>query len=260
MISKRLACVVAMTAALGVLGACSSTKSSGPAETVAPTDSVEATDPPTTPAPTTIEPTTLAPTTTVAARPFLRGDGLGAFDFGASDTDMTAGMSLTVLSDDSSAYPTDFGDGLFLNVAGDYTFQYQSGRSVCWDDGAGNYLCAHFGGADATHLGLVGWEYYTLSGSPTNLGNFYSAVGATINAELSAVAGVPPIAGECYGYSNVFVDDILLDVRTTSGDSFGTYGDDGSYTLVVPQPAATVTYLQAGERPIPYSVDGEGDC
>lgn len=247
--------------ALALFSGCSDTKTTSP-ETVAPTDSTTpATDPPTTPAPTTVAPT-LAPTTTAAPLPFLRSDGLGPFNFGASDTDMVAGTSLTVISDESRDYPTGFGDGFLLSTAGDYLFQYASGRSVCWNDGVANYLCAYFGGADSTHLGLVGWDYFTVLGTPSPVvGPFTSASGATINALVSSIAGVPPIAGECYGYTNVSVDGIWLDLQVTGDATFGVYGDDGSYTLIVPQPGATVTYLQTGERPQPYSVDGEsGDC
>ncbi len=261
MISKRTACAVAVTMALGVLSACSDTKSSGPGDSVAPTDSAApATDPATTVAPTTIE-TTIAPTTTVAAGPYLRSDGLGAFDFGASDLDVLAGTSLTVTSDVSREYTTDLGDGTLLSTDGGYSFLYSASRSVCWDDGAANRLCAYFGGANPTNVVMVGWDYFTVSGSTPLLGTKFSASGATINALLSSIAGLPPISGECYGYSNSEVDGIALDVLVAAGGTFGTYADDGTYTLTVPAPPANVTYMQTGAIPQPYSIDGEGgDC
>ncbi len=244
MISKRTAWMAAVTMVLGTLSACSDTRSSGP-ETVAPTDSVATvTDPPTTPAPDTIAPTTLAPTTTVVERAFLRADGLGPFNFGASAAEVLVGMPLgVVLSDDDYTLPM---DGV--------SFNYDSGRHVCWSDGGPGTLCAFFGGVDALSQVLVGWEY----GASAGLGLLYSESGATVNILVSAVPAMPLPEGDCYGDTFVELDGISVHLSSNSDEWFGSYAADGTFVLTVPQPAgATATYMSAGDQ----MYFGEGaDC
>ena len=243
MISKRTACVAAITVVLGLVSACSDTKTSSP-ETVATDRAESITLPPTTPAPTTVAPT-LAPTTTAAPLPFLRSDGAGPFDFGDTEAEVFTGMPLaSVVSDD-----------LFTDPDPALSFAYPHGRTVCWDDGSGALLCVLFGGADALHLTFVGWNY----GSPAGLGLLYSASGATANILVSAVPSMPPIEGACYTWTNVGLDGIDLELNTNTDEWFGV-NDSGTGVWIptVPVPAnSTVTLMSAGEQM--YPLEG-ADC
>ncbi len=243
-----------MTVALGFLSACSESRTSSP-ETVA-TDSAESvTLAPITAAPTLAPTTVPAPTTTIAPRAFLRSDGLGPFDFGDSAGEVLTGMPLgTVLSDDVHSFPTDDGDSFFESLDGTSFFTHASERTVCWDDGVGGHLCAYFGGADEISQALVGWEYSSTAG----VGPLFSASGATINILVSAVP-LPPVVGECYGFSFSEIDGISLNLQAPSNETFGTYHDDGTYTLNVPAPAAWISLLRTGDQP-EFFGNGEGDC
>ncbi|CAN5637233.1 hypothetical protein BH10ACT2_BH10ACT2_24940 [soil metagenome] len=244
---------------MALFSGCSDSKTTLPA-TVAPADTTApVTEPPTTPPPTTIEQTTVAPTTSVAALPFLRSDGLGSFEFGASYEDALAGIPLVVVNNDGKSFPVDNGDGSFTTSDGLEGFGYPSARQVCWADGGGGaQLCAWFGGADPTTLGLVGWDYaYTTFGL---VGVLFSASGASTGMLVSDVPAIPAVEGDCYGYTSVSLDGLRVDLQTGDSTPFGTYDDLGNYTLSVPAPAARLGIIVAGDEPIFLGDEGEGDC
>jgi hypothetical protein len=244
MLKNRTAGVVAVTVMLAFFGACSASGSSGPG-TVAPTTiAASVTLPPVTPAPTLVPPVT-APSTTVAPRAFLRSDGAGPFDFGATYSDTLAGMPLSVLSDDGFSFPVASGiAGYFDSADASKMFHFPSARKVCWDDGGGGGICAFFGGVDATSLLFVGWEY----GSSVGLGVLYSASGVTANILVTDVPTMPLPDGDCYGDTGVALDGIGLTLASNTDEWFGTYADDGTFVPTVPWPAAaTVTRMSTGD-------------
>lgn len=241
MTTNRIRWVAAVLVAAGLFGACSDTETTEPTESVASTESASTTIAAT----TTVAPTTAAaPSTTVAATAFLRSDGLGPFNFADAYATVLAGMPLALESDDSYSFPT-----------ADVAFAHASGREVCWDDGVGGSLCGYFGGADAASVVLVGWDYEPDTAA---VGSLYSASGATINILLSAVPAMPLPEGDCYGDTTVVLDGISLDITSNSDEWFGSYADDGTFVLSVPQPAnATVRYMSTGD----LMYFGEGaDC
>lgn len=234
--------LVVALGALALFSACSSSDSSGAGTSVAPTTTAT----PTTPAPTTVAPTTEASTTlapVVEAPPFLRGNGLGPFDFGAPYADVLAGMPLTFARESSYTFPNPV---LF--------FAHPAGREVCWQDGGAADACAYFGGADPASVALVGWYYASGPGA----GQLSSNIGATTNILVSAVPAMPTIEGACYDYTTVSLDGVVMGLSTGSSEWFGTYADDGTFTLTTPTPAgARITYMQAGDI---FSYSEGADC
>jgi len=247
---------VAVVCLLALLAACSSSGSGGDATTTTTTVAAEIL-PPTIPPPASTEPliaTTAAPTTVPAPQPLtLRGNGLGEFDFGRPALDVVRGVLLPVVLDRSPVFALDPGSGLYISADGLEYFSVQFAREVCWDDGALATLCAIFGGVDPAGLLFLGWNY---SAPPGSVGALFSASGVTINVLASAVPAIPVPPGACYSFTTVTVDDISINLQT-SGEEFGTYAADGTYTPLVPIPAsARVTYMNAGEQ-----IFGEGvDC
>ena len=221
-IRGRTACVVAVSVAL-FSGCSESTPST--TEAVVPTDSS---------APATVPPSTVAATTTtVALEAFLRSDGLGPFDFGATYADAVAGMPLELVSDEDSLLGRPFPD-----------IDYATGRIVCWNDGGDGRLCGYFGGADEDTLVLVGWDY----GSSPGPGHLFSTSGVTAEILVSEVPAMPLPERDCYGETVVMVDGIRAYLSTRSNERFGTYTESGTFVPADPPPAgAIVQYLVAGD-------------
>lgn len=248
---------VAVTLALGLIGACSG-QAPNSSETVAPTvvGAPPATDA-TTLAPTTVTATTLAPTTTVAQQVFLRADGIGPFEIesltnypevvaGARYDEVVAGIELAVVSDESREFPVEDIGAYFLDD-GSMGYYFPFSRTVCWDDGGGAKLCAYFGGASAeAPLGMTGWDY--VSSGP--VGVLFTASGATINMLASDVPGLPLWDDDCGDTVEVYLDNIDTILATHNGDNFGVYSDVVRYTPAVPPPIdATVSYMHSGLLP-----------
>lgn len=255
MIGNRTACVVAVSAVLGIFSACSDTKSTASADTVAATDSAAPTTtaepaatttivlPPPTTTPATVAPTT-APAAPAAPPAFLRGNGLSTFDFGTPIATVRSGITLAVVSEATREFP-DHDDVYF--------FAYRLSRTVCWSDGGPGTLCAYFGGLGPDDLVLVGWDYVAGAG----MGLLYSAEGATANILVSAVPAIGPIEGGCYIQTEIVLNGMRLYLNTNSSEWFGEYAADGTWTPTAPEPAgATIEFMTAGER-----ITGEGaDC
>ncbi|MEQ1872346.1 MAG: hypothetical protein ABL953_01360 [Ilumatobacteraceae bacterium] len=256
MIKNNRVRVIAVSAVLGIFGACSDTKSSEPADTAAPSDSAAPTTEAaptttaaitttTTPAPT---PTTVVPMPAPAPVPvdlaFLRGDGLSTFDFGTPEATVRSGITLTVIVEETYMFPDD------LNLL---FFSQRSAQRTCWTDGGLGQLCAYFGAHDPGERVLLGWDYGSVAGP----GVLYSAEGLTVNALVSAFPAIGPIEGGCYSYTEIVVNDMRLSLSTNSDEWFGEYAEDGTWTPTLPIPAgATIDFMTAGER-----IVGEGaDC
>lgn len=228
--------------ALALLGSCASSGSGSPATTSGASASV-ATDPATTPAPTAAPTTTEAPTTVPASSDFfLRGDGVGPFDFGATYADVLAGMPLTQISDDAYAFPH-----------ATLYFAHPFGRAVCWTDFDGANLCTLFGGTDPAAVSLVGWSY---AKTAPGVGLLSSEIGATVNKLVSEIPAMPPIQGACYSFTSVQHDGVTMDLTTGTDEWFGTYADDGTWVPTVPMPAgAMIVSMWAGDQMLPEGAD-----
>lgn len=249
MAKRRKACVVAVTLTLGFLSGCADSKSTT-AETVAHSGSA---------APATSPSTTTSTTSTTVPAPnplLLRGDGFGLFRFGSAYEDVLAGIPLTVVTDTEIEYPLHYGPG-YPTPEGLQVYQFQFGRTLCWDDGAGGSLCAYFGASvtvDAQRF--TGWTYQSVT-----LGTLASASGATVNkllSELPALGFVP--RGDCYGYTELRDVDNIVDISLVAGTDvvFGTYTDGGSFVPTVPvPPTAYVSFMTAGVTPFAMM---PGDC
>jgi len=181
----------------------------------------------------------------------LRGTGIAGFEFGRATADVVSGLDarLSRLSDSSTAYPSGDGYGRFTTADGGRAFSQPFGRMVCWADGAGDQLCASFGGFAASELTFVGWTYdgHTLLAD----GGF---TGGSRWSDFPAIFS-PGTAG-CYTYTMSSVGGINLGLLS-SGAPFGMY--DGSGTFVGPDPAAadvSILSMDAGQTP----GDAEGDC
>lgn len=235
--------LVAVCAALALATSCSSESKSADTTVAPSTIAVPSTPPPTTVAETTIPPTTVAPTTVPAVvAPFLRGTGVGPYEFGAAYGDVLAGMPLVLMSDESYTFPH---PELF--------FSHAAGRKVCWNDGAGSVLCAIFGGADLATVTMVGWSYDAASPA---VGALTSEIEATVNKFLVDLPGMPAIEGACYTYTTVALNGIAMDLTTGSDEWFGTYADDGSWIPTIPVPiTAKITAMRAGEQILGVGAD-----
>jgi len=225
---------------------------STPATTAAPTTSAApAPLPPVTTAAPAPTPSTVAPAPPAPAPVVLRGMGLADLDFGRPTADVVTGLDarLTRASDISTAYPDFDGYARYTTADGGRAFSLPFGRVVCWSDGAGDQLCASFGGFTAADLTFVGWTY----GGHVLLaeGGF---TGGSRWADFPEIFS-PGTAG-CFDYTLSSVGGINLGLLS-SGAPFGTYDESGTFVGPDPAPAdVSILSMDAGQTP----GDAEGDC
>lgn len=129
-------------------------------------------------------------------------------------------------------------------------FALPSGRTVCWTE-----LCTFFGGADASSLAFVGWQYRTV-GSITPTVSLATADGLTIGSRWSdfmSVLTVQP-GGCATSGSGSTADGITAAVH---GGVFSRIDESGEYQELLPDPAdVMVAGLSAGFVVFPM----ESDC
>ena len=203
----------------------------------------------TSPATTAVAPeTTVAPPTTADGpppMPTLRGNGIGARDFGATDDEVLALLTPVyggVNTDTSMTLPLNDSPGLWTDEFGETAFVTPLVRTVCFV----NTVCTYFGGTDAPNLTFLGWDINgEASPEPTTIeGIMISDTWATHAASMTRDPG------GCYSYGYGTTLDGIEVGMISSGEMFNFY-DDATATWADgnPDPAdVTLVYLSAGER------------
>ncbi|MEQ1873531.1 MAG: hypothetical protein ABL953_07375 [Ilumatobacteraceae bacterium] len=205
------------------------------ASTVTPTTEPEPTSPPTT------EPTT--------GELYLRGDGLGNFDFGVPPSELIAAITellgrpfhdeVTLYTEEDPADP-----GWYRVPLGLDSFRYPVGRTTCW---VGTF-CVYFAGAEP-QTKFVGWEYW----GPT--GAFRTVDGLTLGSRWSDFPSMDarPL---CYikgfgSYNDISLELEAWELRSGTHFAWITTTADGGFETHSPDPAKTSVYLMyAGQRPV----------
>jgi hypothetical protein len=220
-----------------------------PPATDPPATDPPATDPPATDPPATDPPATDPPATDPPTGPLtpadlvLRPSGIGPFDFGAISTaDFIAAVTPALGAPSgltSDTYPTAVGSR-FEN-ADELAFAFPFSDTACF----ANALCAHFGGASAADLDLVGYV------QDENAAALATASGVTSGSVWASYSGVITVEeGGCFSIGYGRADGVGIVVQS-SGIPFIDIQPDGTFvTQVPPQAAVSVLSLNSGDQPI----------
>jgi len=212
------------------------------------TTTAATTAPSTTAAPTTT-PITTAPITTApitVADLRLSGTAVGPVAFGTGDTpalDVLAPLLGPPAADETATFPTADETGSYQNTDDESIFAFPFLRRVCFDNG----FCMSFGGASATELQLVGYDYFTaeVPVEPVLSTTEELPLGARWSDHLDAMTAS---AGGCYSQGFGESGGVTL-VLISSGELFGAF-DGETYTTAVPDAADVTVYgMRAGANP-----------
>lgn len=202
----------------------------------------------TSPATTAVAPeTTVAPPTSTEApsMPVLRGNGIGAVDFGATDDAVLALLTPWyggVNTDASMSLPLNDSPGLWTDEFGETAFVTPLVRTVCFV----NTVCTYFGGTDAPNLTFLGWDISgEASPEPATIEGIM--IGDRWNLHFDSITRQ---GGGCYSYGYGTTLDGIEVGMISSGELFNFYDDStGTWADGNPDPAdVTIVYLSAGDR------------
>jgi hypothetical protein len=176
----------------------------------------------------------------------LRVDGIGPLAFGTSDADALAVLEATLggaVSDWSSTFAVDRGDGTFFDEINAQVFVHPAQRTTCFD----NALCVVFGGADAGSLMLVGW----VQNDPGVGAPLATLDGVTVGATWADhVDDLDVAESGCYSIGYGSTSGGIRVELISVGDPFLAYDEAGNEIPTEPDPAdVTVLELSAGPRP-----------
>jgi len=197
-----------------------------------------------TPTPITTAPITTAPITVADLR--LSGTAVGPVAFGTGDTpalDVLAPLLGPPAADETATFPTADETGSYQNTDDESIFAFPFLRRVCFDNG----FCMSFGGASATELQLVGYDYFTaeVPVEPVLSTTEELPLGARWSDHLDAMTAS---AGGCYSQGFGESGGVTL-VLISSGELFGAF-DGETYTTAVPDAADVTVYgMRAGANP-----------
>ena len=201
----------------------------------------------TTVAATAVETTAVPPTSddTPPPMPALRGGGIGATDFGATDDEVLSLLSPAyggVATDASQTFTLNESPDLWTDEFGEAAFVTPIARIVCF----ANTVCTYFGGTDAANLTFLGWEINgEASPEPATIEGI--VIGDRWSDHAASMTRDP---GGCYSYGYGTTIDGITVGMISSGDMFNFYDDAAdTWSDGFPDPATvTIVYLSAGER------------